>query len=100
MEDVSAAIGGYGSGRLWRCDECGEKGQWGEGWVWWGSLRDVDDGIVPYVRCPKHGELPTRPPFNKQLRERRVSQQTLVREPCICPTCQNKHYPLVSKEWK
>jgi len=22
------------------------------------------------------------------------------REPCICPTCQNKHYPLVSKEWK
>lgn len=40
--------------RRWRCDICGEEDYWGPGWAWWGSLRDMDNGVIPFVQCPKH----------------------------------------------
>ena len=37
-----------------------------------------------------------QPPSVKAL----VGADTPEREPCICPTCQTKHYQLVAEEWK
>lgn len=29
--------------RLYECDQCGERSPWEKGWLWYGSLRDVED---------------------------------------------------------
>ncbi len=40
--------------KRYRCRICGNEDYWKEGWIWWGSDRDMDDGVEPFVQCPKH----------------------------------------------
>jgi len=41
-------------GRLvWMCSKCCISGFWGDGWIWWGSYLDTDNGFVRKVLCPK-----------------------------------------------
>lgn len=30
--------------RIWQCGECGRFGNWGQGWMWFGSYADMDEG--------------------------------------------------------
>ena len=43
--------GGEKPRRVWTCTECGREGFWDEGWSWWGSLQDEDDGMIRHVMC-------------------------------------------------
>lgn len=33
----------YNRRTTYQCDNCGKRGPWGPGWVWYGSLADLDD---------------------------------------------------------
>ncbi len=37
---------------VWVCSSCGFAGTWGEGWMWFGSLMDLDDAKLREVLCP------------------------------------------------
>lgn len=39
--------------RLYKCAVCGYVGYWSEGWRWWGSLKDEDEGRDVPCYCPK-----------------------------------------------
>ncbi len=39
------------TGIIHQCSVCKRRGRWREGWQWYGSLRDIDDGQVVKV-CP------------------------------------------------
>ena len=32
--------------RLHKCDECGAVAPWSAAWSWWGSVIDLEDGVV------------------------------------------------------
>lgn len=31
--------------RLYECDNCGDTAPWGRGWLWFGSYKDVENGV-------------------------------------------------------
>ncbi|MEN0071276.1 MAG: helix-turn-helix transcriptional regulator [Propionicimonas sp.] len=38
--------------RIWACDQCGKRAPWGEGWTWYGSLRQIEEtGTPDFVLC-------------------------------------------------
>jgi len=37
----------------WTCSKCGISGFWGDGWIWWWSYLDKDNGFVRKILCPK-----------------------------------------------
>lgn len=39
------------SGQIHICSACGRSSVWGPGWVWYGSYRQVDDGLPPFKAC-------------------------------------------------
>ena len=56
----------------------------------------VEDGARLLESAVAHVAEYAQPPSVKAL----VGAETPEREPCICPTCQTKHYPPVWEEWK
>lgn len=55
--------------RRYRCDACGKFEPWGEGWVWYGSWKQLEGQGLPRVKpievyCSEecaHRANPTRP---------------------------------------
>lgn len=39
------------SGRTHICSACGRSSVWGPGWAWYGSHRQVDDGLPLFKAC-------------------------------------------------
>lgn len=37
--------------RLYRCDNCSKTSAWEDGWAWYGSYRDLDDGESVLCMC-------------------------------------------------
>lgn len=46
----------YDSPNVWVCSHCGVEGVWGEGWMWFGSLMDLDEAKVREILCPQCSE--------------------------------------------
>lgn len=42
-----------GSRRIWKCDQCGVEAPWDKDWVWYGSIRDLDDCVDVPTFCSK-----------------------------------------------
>jgi hypothetical protein len=41
-----------GQKQLHKCCVCGICAEWGDGWVWFGSLRDADEGAIKKFCSP------------------------------------------------
>lgn len=37
---------------LYKCDDCKTVSAWEEGWSWYGSIKDWDDGEILPTYCP------------------------------------------------
>ncbi len=52
--------------KVWRCDDCGHHGTWGEDWKWLGILEDRKTGLPDVERvlcpdCPMDPDIPVLP---------------------------------------
>lgn len=52
MKHLRLMVGEQGK-RLYRCRDCGAVDHWKEGWRWFGSIKDLDDGVDVPCFCPK-----------------------------------------------
>ena len=42
-----------GGRRIWKCNQCGLEAPWNKDWVWYGSIRELDDCVDVPTFCSR-----------------------------------------------
>jgi len=49
-------ISEFKDGELWVCSLCGKRSKWSKGWIWYGSVLELDYEMIEAVLCPACGK--------------------------------------------